>query len=748
MYTSCDERDNIGLSAEMTRSSCACIFLAFLLTTLALPPQEPRAANTAVQHGAATSITTDEAGGLIHLDTVVMDSSGRPVSGLRLEDFTLLDNGNPEKILTFHASNRTSERPDPPSRLILVIDVIDLDRLPTDVARDETVAVQRYLRKNGGHFTRPVSVYLIDDRGLWTVAHPEGDGNAMADDILRNQLKLIRPFAARPSTTEINAPVAPQDAHSMSTLKSIAEIAANERRRPGRKLLVWVGPESSVGRGLYDASKAKQEDDIATRVWFSTLLREARIAFYSFAVGENDPRSQMSEQYFSGVGAPPPKAIYMSWDRKELAAESGGLAMDASFDIMQQIENCVRDADTFYTLTFDPAHADSANEYHDLKVLVNKPGLTARTTAGYYDHAWYAVDRYPAARFVTVKQLEQMLAADRSSSDAEFARQLAALELSERLSKTKASALVSAARGKRTREALRILADASVFLDPPADEIPTAAPPEPDAQRRMLSLTAEYLSMTIHKLPNYIARQTTVRYQETPQLANGSIDTWTRPLHVTDTLSATLYYRNGSEVAEPVKPRGRRENAEDPQLATYGTFGPVLAGLRDAIQRHTDMAWVRWEQSASGPVAVFRYAVPSEASQYQAKACCLPDGDGRSAFLHYVGYHGEIAIDPQSGTVVRLEWSADVKSTTPVAQSRIMIEYGPVDIGGTKYVCPVRSISMMRARSVAETSEWDESFLTYGPYATMLNEIEFSNYRVFRSTARILPDFTPAPDDK
>jgi hypothetical protein len=77
-----------------------------------------------------------------------------------------------------------------------------------------------------------------------------------------------------------------------------------------------------------------------------------------------------------------------------------------------------------------------------------------------------------------------------------------------------------------------------------------------------------------------------------------------------------------------------------------------------------------------------------------------------------------------------------------------MIEYGPVDIGGTKYICPVRSISMMRARSVMQDADWDESFLTYGPYATMLNEIEFTNYHLFRSNARILPDFIPAPKDQ
>jgi VWFA-related protein len=737
---------------ELSKLSRASATLVLCASSFALAGQETRVATPGVQHVAVQPITKDEAGGLIHLDVVVTDPSGAPVSGLHLEDFTLQDNGQPEKILTFDAFDGTATRPDPPSRIILVIDDIDRQDDPK-LGLEIHLAVEHYLRKYGGHLRRPVSVYLINGLGLWTVAHPEGDGNAIADDIVNNQLRSIRRFIQMP-VEELTSTVVP-DTAAMSVLKSIGQIATEERRRPGRKLLVWVGRGESMGRGLYEVRKTMTQDTLDTICWFSLLLREARIVLYTLTVGEHsfvtayreDSPRLKGEDYLHGAGSPE-KASYMSWDRKVLALQSGGRVLEGSYVILQQIESCVREADVFYTLTFDPSHADASNEYHDLKVLVNKPGLTARTNAGYYDQPWYAVDRYPAAHSVTVKQLEQMLAADRSASDAELARQLAALELSEQLSETKASALLTASRGKRTREALRILADASVFLNPPADEIPAAAPPEPDAQRRMLSLTAEYLSTTIHKLPNYLARQTIVRYQETPQLARGSIDTWTRPLHVTDTLNATIYYRNGSEVAEPAKPRGRREKADDPQLATYGTFGPVLAALRDAIQRPTDMAWNRWEQSPAGPVAVFRYTIPAETSRYQAKACCLPDGDGRSAFLHYVGFHGEIAIDPRTGTVIRLELSADLKSTTPVVQSRIMIEYGPVDIGGTKYVCPVRSISMMRARSVAETSEWDESFLTYGPYATMLNEIEFSNYRVFRSTARMLPGFTPAPGDK
>jgi hypothetical protein len=124
--------------------------------------------------------------------------------------------------------------------------------------------------------------------------------------------------------------------------------------------------------------------------------------------------------------------------------------------------------------------------------------------------------------------------------------------------------------------------------------------------------------------------------------------------------------------------------------------------------------------------------------------CCLPDGEGSSAYRETVAYHGEIALDPATGAILRLELIAQMKSTTPLVRSDIMIEYGPVDIGGKTYICPVRSVSISRARSVTVLTEWDETFRTYGPFATMLNDVVFEQYHVFRTKSRMLTDFKPA----
>src|ERR1035441_4617403 len=94
-----------------------------------------------------------------------------------------------------------------------------------------------------------------------------------------------------------------------------------------------------------------------------------------------------------------------------------------------------------------------------------------------------------AAKRVTVDQLEQILTASRYNPDAEVARHLSDLELTERLSSTRIARWKAILPGDKAQAALVALADASEFLDPPAAEIPATAPPDLAAQRRILALT-------------------------------------------------------------------------------------------------------------------------------------------------------------------------------------------------------------------------------------------------------------------
>src|SRR5580698_622526 len=91
--------------------------------------------------------------GRIKLDVVVTDQSGSPVSGLGRNEFALLDNGQPNKILSFSAFDKISATPDPPVEVILVID--EVNHLAQDVP-DVQPQVEKFLRQNGGHLSQPV----------------------------------------------------------------------------------------------------------------------------------------------------------------------------------------------------------------------------------------------------------------------------------------------------------------------------------------------------------------------------------------------------------------------------------------------------------------------------------------------------------------------------------------------------------------------------------------------------------------
>ena len=671
-------------------------------------------------------ILRDSPQGLIKLDVMVTDGTGNPAPGLTESAFRLLENGREQKILSFQAFTGRGAGTEPPVKVILLIDTLDI---PPELAREERQAVTYYLRKNGGQLARPTSVFLLSEAGLLTASKPSMEGSVLAGEIEHNAFTMVRRNDPGP---RVPGYIVPPIEYA---LKALGQIATDERRLAGRKLLIWVGPGWGVGTGGIDGVKI-HTDLFGTIRWFSTLLREAHLALYSFSAGESesDPRATVYKDYLAGVTSH--SASIMSLSRNVLAVESGGRVIGSGLEIVDEIENCVRETGRFYRISFDPFTAEHPDEYHDLKVETDQQRLNARTSTGFYDQPYYSTDQIPPLKKVSLEELEKILELD--ESDITKAHQLTGLELTARISEPRLTFLYAIAHGKRTRQQLRILADASSFLDPPPDEILAAPPPGPDEQQEMIRIASSYLTSAIHKLPDFFARRITTRYQETAMFPETGVNY--QPLHQTDSSTTTVRYRGGHEDSD-ARPHGLRPGS--PELITVGVFGPALQVALNAIKKHGGLTWIRWEKAPTGRVAVFRFAIPSDQSLRDVWLCCLPDGDGMQPHQRYAGYHIEVAIDPESGAILRMSLQFDLKSTTPVTRSDMLIEYGPVKIGGETYNCPLRSVSIMRSRTVTMRSEWNESYRTYGPYVTMLNDISFDRYHMFRSESRILPGFTP-----
>ena len=55
-------------------------------------------------------------------------------------------------------------------------------------------------------------------------------------------------------------------------------------------------------------------------------------------------------------------------------------------------------------------------------------------------------------------------------------------------------------------------------------------------------------------------------------------------------------------------------------------------------------------------------------------------------------YHGELFIDPDTGTVVRIITEAELKQSEVVHQVDTRIDYGPVNVGAKVLVAPVKTV--------------------------------------------------------
>jgi hypothetical protein len=140
--------------------------------------------------------------------------------------------------------------------------------------------------------------------------------------------------------------------------------------------------------------------------------------------------------------------------------------------------------------------------------------------------------------------------------------------------------------------------------------------------------------------------------------------------------------------------------------------------------------------------------VPQETPRFFAEFCCLAKDFDSVPFKKAAPFHGEIAVDPSTGAILRLTTQADLEWRLPLERSDVMVEYRPVVRGTRTFICPSRAVSISRHRRTMVISEWGEGFKVYAPFETLRNEMRFEKYHIFGSTSRMLPGFVEVPNDK
>jgi VWFA-related protein len=310
----------------------------------------------------------------ISLDVVVTDKAGKAAPDLEPMDFKLLDNNEPRKILSYRRTDGTvGSKFDPPVEVIVLLDAVNLPYQAVTLLRLE---VERFLRQNGGKLAQPVSIFMYTSSGLMVQPAPSRDGNAMAK-VLDESTGTVR---SRGSA----AGVFGEEEQFQSSVETLAGIADNETKKPGRKMLIWIGSGwPLLETAQYTQSNESRESDFKAIVRLSKKLREARVTVYSIYTLNSADGKFLYQAYLKPVTVPR-KAEPANLALQVLVTQTGGRVLESSNDIAGQIDSCISDIGAYYTLSFAPPTAAQANEYHGLKVEVDKPGLTARTMSGYY----------------------------------------------------------------------------------------------------------------------------------------------------------------------------------------------------------------------------------------------------------------------------------------------------------------------------------------------------------------------------
>ena len=319
------------------------------------------AAALILQEPAPIRVTTR----MVEVGVVVQDRHGRPVTGLRTEDFHLLDGGREEQIRSFSAAG--PERRTAPAETHVATAIL-LDHLNSVFANESLGRVQllRFLREMEPN--QPVALLSLDVG--FQVLH---DFTTDAKSLVRT-LERYRPYrpvqaAAFPVAPPLgrmsrhklgtDAPGAPSiramqrlDAvaaaqyralRAKQTSSATAALAAYLARTPGRKNLIWL---SSEFPGALAANV--RSDDVAV-----------------YPIDLTCP-----------IDGPTRSA-------RMLAERTGGVAFDHGNDLLGGMRNAVQDSDSVYLLGYYPSHEQWDGRLRRIQVKVNRPEIQVRHRLGY-----------------------------------------------------------------------------------------------------------------------------------------------------------------------------------------------------------------------------------------------------------------------------------------------------------------------------------------------------------------------------
>lgn len=307
----------------------------------------------------------------LHLDVVVSTKNGAAAGALQEKDFTVLDNKVPQPLTSFRLVDKNA-----PVEVIFVVDAVNATAVNVAYERDQ---IDKYLLANGGVLSHPTSLAVLTDKGIQAQGGGTLDGNVLAKSLAA----VVTGFRFIGRSTGFYGAEERLDL----SLNGLRLLVDQQAQRPGRKLIVWISPGWPLLSGPGVEMSSSQQQAIFRRIVdLSTRLRNAGVTLYQvdpLGSTEGLERRVYYQQFTKGI-LKPTQTDAADISLQVLATQSGGLVLNGSNDIAALMKKVTDDAASYYVITVAPSPGEHPQEYHQIEVRVDRPGLIARTRQGYY----------------------------------------------------------------------------------------------------------------------------------------------------------------------------------------------------------------------------------------------------------------------------------------------------------------------------------------------------------------------------
>jgi len=338
------------------------------------------------------------------VDVVVSDSDGKPVSGLTAADFSILEDGKPQKIRSFDVhdfdlisdslpqlprslpTNTFVNVPSGPERgplYVLLLDLIDMGIDDQPRAREQLL---KFIRSKplGTRF----AIFVLSD-GLYLAQGFTENRNVLAD-----VLDPKNPHSHIPRIFLYADNYQPY----FSAPRALIQIAKFLADLPGHKNVIWLSASfpSSVMPSSDPATEALNASDEIKEA--TNAMARGQIAVYPVDVRgvvvtnvSSRPQGGAMETTSDSAAL---NASYMT--EQEIARATGGRAFFSTNDVSGALKDATETGAHYYTLTYSPSNQNYDGRLRHIRVELSKHGYQLAYRPSYFGNSTSATAQSPS----------------------------------------------------------------------------------------------------------------------------------------------------------------------------------------------------------------------------------------------------------------------------------------------------------------------------------------------------------------